>query len=166
MILYLMRHGIAEDVPSSGQGDMNRALTREGREKTASVVKHIADAGIRLGALYTSPVLRAKQTADIVAESLYGGKSPTILPQLSTSGSMRALFEVLHDVLREEHTMLVGHEPTMSMLTSLLISGRDESRITFRKAAVAALDLALTDGRIRATLQWYVTYGILGTSHH
>src|ERR1051326_8244923 len=74
MQIYLLRHGIAEDA-APGQSDADRALTAEGREKLRRVLKRAAAAGVAPGAILSSPLRRAIETAEIAAELLgFSGK--------------------------------------------------------------------------------------------
>src|SRR5687767_14166284 len=66
MLLYLVRHGIAEDSPPSG-GDAERRLTQEGTLRTAMVAKGVKKTGARCDRIITSPYVRARQTAEIFA---------------------------------------------------------------------------------------------------
>ncbi len=70
MEFYIVRHGIAEGYAAGG--DAERALTEEGRTKIAEVAAGLARAGVEIDHLYSSPLLRARQTAEILAGPLGG----------------------------------------------------------------------------------------------
>lgn len=67
MRLYLMRHGKAEDVARQGQSDAARALTAAGVREMSAAGRGLAALGVTVQAIATSPLLRARQTADAVA---------------------------------------------------------------------------------------------------
>ena len=141
MKLYLMRHGPAEDEADSGV-DADRALTASGRERVRDVAKALLDAKECAREMLTSPLVRAVQTAEIVAivagvarlriarEVAPGGDGARLARFLASSGRKRA--------------MLVGHEPDLSDLLGALL-GKSFHR-PFDKAMVIGLHLSRTTG--------------------
>lgn len=141
MKLYLMRHGPAEDEADSGV-DADRALTASGRERVRNVAKALIEAKESPREILTSPLVRAVQTAEVVAivagvaqlrvrrEVGPGGDCARLARFLSASGRKRA--------------MLVGHEPDLSDLLSTLL-GASHNR-PFEKAMVIGLHLSRTTG--------------------
>jgi phosphohistidine phosphatase len=137
MRLYVMRHGPAEDAAPSGV-DADRALTPVGRDRVRSVAKELAAAGEEPLHIVTSPLVRAVQTAEIVAittklsdrggnvevhrEVAPGGDSVKLAYRLAVEGAKRV--------------MLVGHEPDLSALLATLLG--DFSR-PMEKAMVVAI---------------------------
>jgi phosphohistidine phosphatase len=147
MKLYVMRHGAAEDHAASGM-DGDRALTSSGRERVRAVAKALADAGEVPLAIVTSPLVRAVQTAEIVAlvtklgdrdgtvsvrrEVAPGGTSAHLVRTLAGDGAKRV--------------MVVGHEPDLSGLVSELLGSFGRA---FDKAMVVGLYLPADGGRAR-----------------
>jgi phosphohistidine phosphatase len=139
MKLYLMRHGPAEESAASGL-DADRALTSSGRERVRAVAKALAGNGEEPLHVATSPLVRAVQTAEIVAmvtkledragtlevrrEAAPGGMCLPFVRSLAAAGTKRA--------------MLVGHEPDLSVLVASLLGTFD---LPFEKAMVVALQL-------------------------
>ena len=160
MDLYLMRHGIA--VPREGDAgmpDAERALTEEGVRKTEEVVEGLVRLGISCEWIMTSPLLRARQTAEIAAKALNLGDHIEEWPELGAAGSNEALLRRLQTTEQDkrfEGVLLVGHEPQLSELTSLFLSGRRDLSIDFKKAGVCCLQVgdALKWGN--STLQWFL----------
>jgi phosphohistidine phosphatase len=120
-----MRHGPAEDRAASGR-DFDRALTASGRERVRDVARALVEADEAPHIIFTSPLVRALQTAEIVAGvSKLGEKAKSaelgaveVRRELSPSGDSRALVrEVLAAGTR---AMLVGHEPDLSDLAGHL----------------------------------------------
>lgn len=147
MLLYVMRHGEAED--SGGNlGDFGRQLTPRGRKRTADTAAVLARLGVAPDTLLTSPLLRARQTAEIVGEVL--GVAAVEAAALACGcdlGDLEVLLEAHSDAAR---LMIVGHEPDCSNLIGELL-GR--GRVEVKKGAVACLDVqACTRGG--AVLLW------------
>jgi phosphohistidine phosphatase len=149
--LYVMRHGPAEDQADSGV-DGDRALTETGRERVRDVGKVLLDGGEGPLEVLTSSLVRAVQTAEIVAnvtklgerygrvrvrsELAPGGAGAQLARQLASDGHRRV--------------MLVGHEPDLSALVSTLL-GAPLGR-PFDKAMVVGLHIA--SGATRARLRF------------
>jgi len=158
--IYLVRHAIAEERASSGR-DADRALTRSGREKMQKAARGLARLEVAPSLILSSPLVRARETAEIVAQELGGlevEEEGTLAPGIDHGGVARLLGRRLHG----GGVMVVGHEPDMSELLSYLVSGTLEVRIRFRKGAVACLT---TDGppvESNAVLEWMMSTGQLG----
>lgn len=140
MKLYVMRHGPAEDFAERGR-DFDRALTESGRERVRSVARALAAAGESPKVLLSSPLVRAKQTAELVLPTATDAKTVEIEDALRPGGAAAALArQLLRDGRRR--VMVVGHEPDLSALVTELTGaafGRD-----MLKAMVVGL--RLTDG--------------------
>ena len=147
-----MRHGIAEDMPPSGK-DRDRALTDEGIEKTRLTGKALKNLDVEIRMMLTSPYKRAIQTAEIIAEEL-GCKQLKELPELRAGGSSTTLVQALQHLHgHAPSVMLVGHEPDLSRLISLLLSGGEEIAVTMKKGGICKLHcLRIAPGEAR--LEW------------
>jgi len=117
MKIYVMRHGSAEDFAASGH-DADRALTAVGRERVRHVAKLLGAHDEAPKLIVSSPLVRALQTAEIVAAEL-GLEYVDTSRALAPGGQAPALVAAL---LREakKRVMLVGHEPDLSALVSEL----------------------------------------------
>jgi phosphohistidine phosphatase len=117
MKLYVMRHGPAEDDSPTGR-DADRALTPSGRERVKAVAKAVVDEGEAPVSILSSPLVRALQTAEIVAAVT--GSPVEVRREMAPGGDKLTL---LSDVLREKRkrVMIVGHEPELSMLVMQLV---------------------------------------------
>jgi phosphohistidine phosphatase len=148
MRCYFLRHGIAVD-PEAWQGsDFDRPLTREGRERMEREAKTIAKLSLGIGRIVTSPLLRAKQTAQILAQRL--GMRDKIVEDARLGGSfdVERLGEILSAQADAKTIVLVGHEPSMSATIGRAIGG---ASIELKKAALAGVDLpgaGPTDGTL------------------
>lgn len=159
LLVYLMRHGIAED-PRHGLADADRALTDEGEEKTARVAAGLRTLGVRPDAILSSPLRRAEQTARIAAGRL--GGEVTLTPLLAPGTAPRTLVGGLHDARGARQLLLVGHQPDLGELASFLLTGSPGLvPLPFKKAAVAAIQVGALPPRGPGLLHWFLTPGQL-----
>ena len=145
-----MRHGIAEDVSSSGE-DRARALTNEGREKTRATARKLVEWKVAVDVVVTSPFRRARETAVIISEAL--GCKLVEEPALSSGEAPSKLFERVQKMAAFDSVLLVGHEPDLSRLISILISGGIQVHVTMKKGGVCKL-FCTTVAPGHATLEW------------
>ncbi|MBN2505113.1 MAG: phosphohistidine phosphatase SixA [Verrucomicrobia bacterium] len=156
MELYFLRH--AKAVPRTGravQRDAERPLTPEGEAKTWLVAKGMQNLGLTFDQIWTSPLVRARRTAEIVAEALRLTSKLTLTVHLAPDGDPRRLMGDIKQAQRSlGRVLLVGHEPYLSELASTLVSGGPGMRLTLKKASLALLVTdALRYGRC-ASLEW------------
>ncbi len=151
MILYLIRHGIAEN--SAPGGDPDRRLTQQGTFRTAMVAKGLKRLGIELDRIVSSPYVRARQTAEIIARILNYEEEIHFDRRLVPM----ARFEEASDLLAENDdagSMLVtGHMPSMGEIISGLVS-RGELTLEVKKASVTAVEINGFRPQARGTLLW------------
>lgn len=158
-----MRHGIAvprEDNP--GMPDAERPLTEEGVRRTRQVVQGLGQLGITCDRIFTSPLVRARQTAEIAAQVLGLEDRVEEWAELGAGGSNEALLHRLQTAARQRRlraVLLIGHEPQLSELTSLLLSGRPDLSVDFKKAGICCLQGGPTPRWGQATLRWLLTPG-------
>lgn len=137
MEIYLVRHGIAEDSSASGR-DADRKLTEEGAEKTERVAKAFAKKVPEIDVILHSPYRRARETAVIFSDvypkaKLVEGKGLTPFDKAGFA------LPQLEEIPQGKKVMLVGHEPHLSCLASLLITGSDRPVLEFKKAGIAGI---------------------------
>lgn len=123
MKLYVMRHGPAEDESPTGR-DADRALTPSGRERTRAVAKALVDGGEGPVAIVTSPLVRALQTAEIVA-AVAAVDQLEVRRDMAPGGDALPLISELVRAARRR-VMVVGHEPDLSMLVHRLVGWTPE----------------------------------------
>ena len=142
MKLYILRHGIATDRdPRRFTHDSQRPLSPEGIKKTRKIAKALATLQPEFDLVLTSPYVRAKQTADMVAELLGAPAKLRLCDPLAPGGKPRELIAELRHLCQDDsRVLLVGHEPDLSRLASLLISGRPDADLTLKKAGLCVLD--------------------------
>lgn len=157
MNLYIMRHGIAEDHTPKGD-DAARKLTAKGSDKIAKAASGLRAMELAIEVILTSPVIRAAETAAIVAKEI--GTSATLrkIPELTTGTSPDKVLDALAKLKLPETVLIVGHEPTMSRLASLLLTGSSEAlSIRLKEGGVIALELPDGPQKGAAQLRWILT---------
>ena len=157
MILYILRHALAEEVAPGG--DEARHLTDVGRERTQKAVAGMRAIGIEFDTILTSPLARAAETAEIVAAAYETRPTPRALAELATGVAPMDAVAALAPFGRDESVMIVGHEPQLSALVSILLTGEpDGMHLRLRKGACVALEMpAKNIARGSAELLWMMT---------
>jgi len=151
MQLFIIRHGIAID-EGPGLSDEDRYLTAEGRHRTAKVGKLLRDQVGGLDLILTSPLVRAVQTADIVARELECD-DVRVCTALAPGGSLSRVDAAIEDAFDVERLALVGHEPSMSAIAAHLLGLRSFPR-SFKKAGVCAL--RLDEPGVAGKFAWFI----------
>jgi len=156
MLLYLMRHGLAEE-PTPNGDDGARRLTPAGVDKIRKAAGGLRSAGFAIEMILSSPIMRARETAELVAREFERLK-PRIVPELTTGASPAGALEALAKLQLPESVMAIGHEPTLSRLASLMLSGSSESiDLKLKPGGVIALEFGDRIGKGAAKLRWMMT---------
>jgi len=163
MILYILRHAIAaEKTDPNYRRDADRPLTEKGEQKMKDVAKAMGKMGLKFDVIISSPFLRAKETAGIVAEVFECRSLLKLSPHLAVGGNPADLIkEINEDYPDAEEVLLVGHEPFLSSLISTLLSGRTDLTITLKKAGLCKLSIEKLRFGKCAVLEWLVGPGQL-----
>ena len=162
MKLLLIRHAIAEepeDFARTGRDDRQRPLTDEGRKKMKQNAKGLREIVPEIELLATSPLTRAAQTGAIL-DSVYGGLSEVEIEELSPEASPTEFLRWLRKQ-KEETIAVVGHEPSLSLILSWLLTGTERRLFSFRKGGACLLEFTGEVGPGTATLLWALTPGQL-----
>jgi phosphohistidine phosphatase len=156
MNLYLLRHGIAVDpsVPDFAD-DMERPLTPKGKRRLRQIAVAMGVLKISFDVIFSSPYVRAKQTAEIVAKSLRCQKKLKFTDDLTPGGNPKLLIQQLNELRpKSKNILLVGHEPYLSKLIALLTAGNTSMEIDLKKGSLCKLETeTLRYGRC-ATFVW------------
>jgi phosphohistidine phosphatase len=153
MKLYVMRHGPAGNHGVTGD-DFLRPLTAKGAEQTSRAAKGLKALGVAPGAVLTSPLARALQTAELTAAELTPGKAPEVVDGLASGANPGEILKVVRG--REGDLAIVGHDPDFSALISYVLAGETQPFIDFSKGGVVALRFTGQPERGAATLLWYM----------
>jgi phosphohistidine phosphatase len=143
MNLYLIRHGDAEKL-SLSKTDFDRELTSKGREltkKSAEALKNIIKS---LDVIASSPLIRAVQTAEIVAGVFNNSKKIVTDKRITAGSSPEDLIDFIRSI-NVENIAVIGHEPDMSNYVSALTSSSG-MYLEFKKGTVAKINF---EGKVR-----------------
>jgi phosphohistidine phosphatase len=158
--LYLLRHGEAEEVGATASGsDAERALTVKGRRRVRSLAHALRQRKVSCDLVWSSPLRRALQTAEIMIRGLRLARQPVVVDCLAPDRTPREVVAELQ-TLRPvpDAVMLVGHEPLLGRLAALLCTGDPEGlEIDLKKSGLIRLEVEkLRLGRC-ATLEWVIS---------
>lgn len=132
MKLYIMRHGQAEMYARS---DSERSLSEYGQAEVRRSAESLKD--IPIDGILCSPYLRARQTAEIVAEVM-NGPTPKVVADITPDDSPTAVLDVLPT---EGCWLMVSHMPLVSRLTGLLVDGQESAGPGFYTAMIVELEM-------------------------
>jgi phosphohistidine phosphatase len=156
--LYLIRHGVAEERGDAWPDDAKRPLTEEGTDRMRKAARGLARIGVKFDAVLTSPFVRTRQTAEIVATA-FDERPPIVsVESLAPGGSIQNALSDLERQARRSRVAIVGHEPGIGELAARLAGARYP--IEFKKGAVCRIDVKTFPagpGKIR----WFMTSKIL-----
>ncbi len=138
MNLYFLRHELAGDREDWMGDDRKRPLTEQGKKRMAASAKLLDMLDLGLEAILTSPLVRARQTAEIAAEGLGLEKVLVEDERLAPGFGLEALAQILKDHSGAKALLLVGHEPDFSETVGAITGG---SEILFKKGGLARVDL-------------------------
>jgi phosphohistidine phosphatase len=157
--LYLIRHATAEERGDAWPDDTKRPLTADGMARMRRAARGLARLGVTFDIVLTSPLVRTRQTADIVAGVFSSGPLVEAVPSLAPGGSFQ---DVLADLQKYAHytsIALVGHEPGIGELAGRLVGSR--RGFEFKKGAVCRIDLDSLPPTEPGTLLWFLAPKIL-----
>ncbi len=153
MNLYLIRHADAEDTAKSGK-DADRALSARGREVMEVVAAAFSKVG-KAQAIWHSPLVRAKETAEFIA-ARFPKAAMTVTAALAPSADPRkVLVELSRD--RWEDVVVVGHMPHLGLLLGLAVTGREEIDVPMKKSAIARISFGGSHPSPPGDLKWLMS---------
>ncbi len=158
MLVYLVRHAIAEERDSlKVDGDFSRRLTKRGIERMNRSVSSLAAFGVELNAIWSSPLVRARQTAELLSPLLAHRRNIEIIDDLSPGGDHTALLDRAARKDEGDAIALVGHEPDMGAIGSRLLFGSPTYGMTFKKGGVACIETDDGHQPLGGVLHWMLT---------
>ena len=139
MRIYLFRHGPAGRRDASRwSDDGDRPLTARGFERTECAARGLARiAAVNL--VITSPLTRARQTAQLLLETLGLDHEPELLDSLAPGGSYRAVLKHLGNCGTNDGVALVGHEPDLGNLAAAMLFGAPSESLPLKKSGALAV---------------------------
>jgi len=157
--IFILRHGIAVERDEwDFKSDAKRPLTSDGEKQLRKISAAMKKMGLRFDLILSSPFERAKRTAEIVAEEMDLKKRLTFSEELRSDGEPKKL---IHEIQKwkpsPESLLLVGHEPYLSGLISVLATGKTKMEIEFKKGGLCKLTTDKLDYDRCAKLIWLLT---------
>jgi phosphohistidine phosphatase len=157
--LYLIRHGVAEERGDAWPDDTQRPLSEVGTTRMRKAARGLARLGVTVDVVLTSPLVRTRQTADLVA-SAFDRTPPVILADsLAPDGTFADVVADLRKQSRKKRIALVGHEPNIGELAARLAGSRRS--FEFRKGAVCRIDVDAVPPGGPGALRWFLTSAML-----
>ena len=157
--LYLIRHGVAAERGENYPDDTKRPLTNDGVQKLRKEAKALVALDVTLDVILTSPLVRTRQTAEMIAAAFRNPPPIVNMPSLAPGSSHNAIIEELAKHHRRHHIALVGHEPGIGELAGRLLGVRRP--LEFKKGAVCRIDVAALPPAGPGQLRWFLTPRIL-----
>lgn len=161
MMLYIIRHAWAVDRDTAAMSDAERPLTEEGRRRFARVAKRLVERGCKPTLIATSPLVRCRETAEILAERLPPSPRIVVLNELAPGAALRPLVEWTAAQSDHDEVAWVGHSPDVEQLAAAM-SGQGCTAIRFAKGATAAIRFDETLAAGAGELVWLASAKILG----
>ena len=161
MDVYLIRHAIAELRDATRWPDDSlRPLSDEGSERFRRAARGLSLVVPSVDLVLASPFVRSWQTAELLHDEA-GWRAPERCPALAF-GAPAAVLDVVRRRLDRASVALVGHEPNLSSLASLLLAGDENSvALDMKKGGTALLEVEIPLAPGSALLRWSVSPKIL-----
>jgi phosphohistidine phosphatase len=159
MDLYLVRHGESGRSLADVKRDKERSLTSEGRKEVEEIADCIKRLGVEFDEIATSPLPRAKETAQIIATCQKKAKL-SMWDELRPEGDGRAMLSRLAKMGHESKVLLVGHEPYLTSAVADLMGARSGT-ILLKKAGLIRLRVTSFAPSAKGELRWLLSPRVL-----
>ncbi len=158
MIIYLVRHAVAMEREDWDGSDEARPLTEEGTERMKEAARGLLKMGLKADRVFSSPLKRARQTADILVKEL-GMAKIELIDSLAPGNAPPYVLKELDSLKADGDVMLAGHEPDMGHLAAFFLgAGR---QIPFKKGAIMAIEFEGRPGQGKGKFLWYMPTKIM-----
>ncbi len=157
--LYVVRHGVAEERSDAWPDDAKRPLTEEGMTRFRKASRSLARLGVEIDVVLTSPLVRTRQTAEILAGAWSPHPPVVNVDALAPDGTAAAVIAELEKHAKRQRIALVGHEPGIGDLAARLAGMRHA--MEFKKGAVCRIDVDALPPKAPGTLRWFLTPKLL-----
>jgi phosphohistidine phosphatase len=157
--LYLIRHGIAAERGDDYPDDSKRPLTSSGIKRLQQEARGLNALEVSFDQIIASPLLRTKQTAEVIAAALKTRPAVATSDSLAPAGTPAAVFHELGRHMRKGRIALVGHEPNLGELAARLIGARVP--LAFKKGGICRIDFEVFPPKGVGQLRWFVPPGML-----
>ena len=157
MDCVLMRHGIAVERDEWEGLEADRPLTERGAKRVAQVAAGLNRLDVQPTHVFSSPLVRAIETATIVHRSLRVRSAVQIVEELLPDASPDRFLSILHNLPPDASVLCIGHEPQLGMAASVLLSGRVSASFPLKKAGACLIELPLPAKPGQGILRWWLT---------
>ena len=161
MILYLVRHSDAVPGGTAGIPDEERPLTEKGIKKMREVARGLRQINAVPELILCSPLLRARETAEIAAAEFGGNVPLKFTSELGPSGSRSELYRELGQHRRLAALMIVGHLPSLGEIAGEIAWGSADNYLEIKKGGACAIELSSFEPVPSGTLLWFLPPAIL-----
>ena len=164
MKLYILRHGEAADHGDPRyENDADRPLTPRGIQRTKALAHTLRLMDISFDVIFSSPLVRARETAEIVERGLRLHGRLELTEHLALSGDVEKLVHQLNKIRPAPGSiLLVGHEPYLSHLVSLLCTGGSHLSLALKKSGLCRMEVETLRAARCASLEWLLSPRCLG----
>jgi phosphohistidine phosphatase len=157
MDCILLRHGIAVDREDWKGQEAQRPLTPKGTEKTREVVSGLCRLELAPTHLFSSPFVRALDTAKLVREAFRMRTELVLCDELLPDAPPDKLFPVLASLPKDACVICVGHEPNLGYTAGYILAGTAVAGLSLKKAGACCLRFEGTPKAGEGTLRWWMT---------
>ena len=155
--LYIMRHGIAEERGPAYPDDGERPLTPDGKKKLREAAQGLVRLGVELDWIVSSPLVRARQTAEIVGEEMGAHTPLDFCDALAPGGEAESLLKYLGTHADRRRVLVTGHEPDLSALAARLVGAGSRANLAFKKGGCCLITFEEFPPQSPGTLLWWLT---------
>jgi phosphohistidine phosphatase len=161
MKLYILRHAIAVHRGTPNVEDDARPLTEDGVRKMKKAAAGLKSLGLAPEVILSSPLERAKQTAEIVRGTVGAMAELRLIPALSPSGHRDDVFQEIREYTSARELMLIGHQPSLGEIAGEIAFRSSACFVELRKGGICAIELDRLSPTPRGTLLWLLTPSVL-----
>jgi phosphohistidine phosphatase len=159
MDVFVLRHGEAGNRQKMTVVDTRRTLTAAGRKDIDEIAKGLLKLKIRPDQIITSPLVRARETADIVAK-VQKSRSVEEWEELKPEGNRQQFYGRLSKLKSESTVLVVGHEPYLSTMICEII-GALGGHIVLKKGGLARVQIDAFVPKVSGKLRWLLSPRLL-----
>ena len=159
MDLFVLRHGEAGNRAKMISADSKRTLTVAGRKEIEDVTEGISHLKIKPDRIISSPMTRARETADILADSQKMSRVEE-WPELNPEGSRQQLYDRLSTLRTDSSIVIVGHEPYLTSMICEII-GAPSGQMALKKGGLARVHVNAFVPKVRGELRWLLSPRLL-----
>jgi phosphohistidine phosphatase len=161
-VLYIMRHGLAVTRGSVRfSDDAQRPLVPEGKEKMREIAEGLKRMGFEVDWIVSSPLVRAVETAGIIADSLASSAPVDVCEAMRPGGSPEEVIAFLAKRPSRTRVLVVGHEPDLSELAARLIGAGSHANLALKKGGCCMISFDEFPPRSPGQLVWWLTPRLL-----